>query len=39
MLTLLAGLVAGALVTSYVEYKLNYNLYDFLKDKFFPTKE
>lgn len=39
MFTLLAGLVAGALVTSYVEYKLGYNLYDLIKDKLFGKKE
>lgn len=32
-------LFAGGLVTSFVEYKLNYNLYDTIKDKLFPPKK
>lgn len=32
-------LFAGGVVTSYAEYKLNYNLYDLLKDKLFPAKK
>jgi hypothetical protein len=31
-------LFAGGLVTSFAEYKLDYNLYDLIKDKLFPSK-
>lgn len=30
---ILFSLIAGAFATSYAEYRLNYNLYDLLKDK------
>jgi hypothetical protein len=32
-------LLAGGLATSYAEYRLNYNLYDLIKDKLFPAKK
>lgn len=32
-------LFAGGLITSFVEYKLSYNLFDTIKDKLFPPKK
>lgn len=33
MFKVIALLLAGALATSYAEYKFSYNLYDLVKDK------
>jgi hypothetical protein len=38
LLVLLLILFAGGLLTSYFEYKFDYNLYDLLKDKFLSKK-
>jgi hypothetical protein len=38
LLLLLLILFAGGLLTSYFEYKFDYNLYDLLKDKFLSKK-
>jgi hypothetical protein len=34
LITILIAAPLAALATSFAEYKLNYNLWDFLKDKF-----
>lgn len=33
LIAVIISLVAGAFVTSFIEYKLNYNLVDLIKDK------
>ena len=38
VLKYIAVLFAGGLITSFAEYKFDYNLYDTLKDKLFPKK-